>query len=75
MDLEGLKNRIGGMDVYVIDDWSVIEFTTKPTDLGLDFKVVYPDFVAYLDMIRNTSGFYPDRVVKDWTTRRMTKYS
>ena len=75
MDLEGLKNRIGGMDIYVINDRSVIEFTTKPSDLGLDFKVIYPDFVEYLDTIRNTSGFYPDRVVKDWTTRRMTKYS
>ena len=66
MDLEELKSRIGGMDIYVINDQSVIEYTTKPTDLGLDFKVIYPDFVEYLATIRNTSGFYPDRVVKDW---------
>jgi PAS domain S-box-containing protein len=75
MDLEGLKDRVGGMDIYVIDDRSVVEYTTKPSDLGLDFTVIYPDFVEYLDSIRNTPGFYPDRVVKDWTTRRMTKYS
>jgi len=75
MDLEGLKKRIGGMDVYVINDRSVIEYTTKPSDIGLDFTVIYPDFVKSLTMIRDSSGFYPDRVVKDWTTKRMTKFS
>ncbi len=75
MDLEGLKDRVGGMDVYVINDRSVIEYTTKPTDLGLDFTAIYPEFVDYLKKIRNTSGFYPDRVVNDWTTGRMTKFS
>ncbi|MEN6342964.1 MAG: ATP-binding protein [Methanospirillum sp.] len=75
MDLEGLKKRIGGMDVYVINERSVIEYTTKPPDLGLDFTIIYPDFVKSLNTIRNSSGFYPDRVVKDWTTKRMTKFS
>jgi PAS domain S-box-containing protein len=74
MDLEGLKARIGGMDVFVIDDRCVIGYTTKPTDLGLDFTVVYPEFVDYFGEIRNSSRFYPDRVVKDWTTGSMTKY-
>ena len=75
MDLAGLKSRSGGMDIYVINDRSVVEFTTKSSDLGLDFNVIYPDFVEYLSTIRNSSGFYPDRVVKDWTTGSMTKYS
>jgi PAS domain S-box-containing protein len=74
MDLTGLKERIGGMDVYVINDSSVIEYTTKPADLGLDFKVIYPDFVEFLEQKRNTSEFCPDRVVKDWTTGSMTKF-
>ena len=75
LDMEGLKQRIGGMDVYVINDSYVIEYTSKPLDLGLDFKAIYPDFVEYLAEIRNSSGFYPDRVSKDWTTGKMTKYS
>ncbi len=75
MDLGGLKGRIGGMDIYVINDRSVIEYTTKPADLGLDFEVIYPDFVEYLNKIRNTSGFHPDRVVQDWATGDLTKFS
>ncbi len=75
MELEGLKNRIGGMDIYVINDRSVIDYTTKPTDLGLDFTVIYPDFAVYLDSIRNTSGFYPDRVVQEWVNGTLTKYA
>ncbi len=49
LDLDGLQHRIGGMDIYVIDDRSVIQYTTKPTDLGLDFRAIYPDFAEYLD--------------------------
>ena len=75
VNLEGLKSRIGGMDIYVINDRSVIEYTTKPSDLGLDFAVIYPDFAVYLDGIRNTSGFYPDRVVQDWVNGTLTKYA
>jgi PAS domain S-box-containing protein len=75
MDLEGLKSRIGGMDVYVINDSYAIEYTTKRPDLGLDFKIIYPDFAEYLKKIRNTTGFYPDRVVPDWVNRTQTKFS
>ncbi len=75
MDLEALKAAIGGMDVYVINDRCVIEYSTVSTDIGLDFAVIYPDFCKYLHEIRNKSGFYPDRVVKDWSTGTLTKYS
>ncbi len=75
MDLEALKTDIGGMDVYIINDRCVIEYSTVPSDIGLDFAVIYPDFCTYLHEIRNTSGFYPDRVVKDWSTETLTKYS
>ncbi|MDD5419089.1 MAG: ATP-binding protein [Methanomicrobiaceae archaeon] len=74
MDLEGLKQQID-MDVYVINDSDIIEYSTVPEDIGLDFAVIYPDFCTYLHSIRNTSGFYPDRVVKDWSTGSLTKYS
>ncbi|HIH27916.1 MAG TPA: PAS domain S-box protein [Methanoregulaceae archaeon] len=75
MDLEALKADIGGLDIYVINDRCIIEYSTVPADVGLDFAVIYPDFCTYLHGIRNTSGFYPDRVVRDWTTGTLTKYS
>ena len=73
MDLAGLRSRTG-MDVFVIDDTNTVAYTTKLDDLGLDFRAIYPDFSAYLDGIRNQSGFFPDRVTEDWSTRRMTKW-
>ena len=63
------------MDVYVINDRCVIEYATVPGDIGLDFSVIYPDFCLYLQAIKNTSGFYPDRVVMEWFTGTLTKYS
>lgn len=75
MNLEALKADIGGLDIYVINDRCIIECSTVPADVGLDFAVIYPDFCIYLHQIQNTSGFYPDRVVRDWTTGTLTKYS
>lgn len=74
MDLQGLKQRIGGMDIHVINDRCVIQYSTSPADLGLDFAVIYPDFCAYLHRIWNTSGFYPDRVVTEWINGTLTKF-
>jgi len=75
IDLKSLKTRIGGMDIYIINKQNIIEHTTNPGDLGLNFSIIYPDFAEYLNVIRNTSGFYPDRVVQDWTKGILTKYS
>jgi PAS domain S-box-containing protein len=74
MDLEGLKNRTGGMDIYVFNDRSVIEYTTNPGDLGIDLAVLAPDYHAWLQTIRNTSGFYPDRIVQNYVAGTLTKY-
>ena len=75
MDLDGLKSQIGGMEIHTINSRCVIDHTTKPSDLGLDFTVIYPDFAVYLQTIRNTSGFYPDRVSTDWINRTQTKWA
>lgn len=75
MDLVGLKQEIGGMDIYFINDRCVIDYSSVSSDLGLDFSVIYPDFCAYLHKIWNTSGFYPDRVVMEWYTGTLTKFS
>ena len=75
MDLAALQAQIGGMDIHTINERCVIDHSTRQSDLGLDFRVIYPDFAVYLDGIRNTSGFYPDRVVPDWVNRTMTKFA
>ena len=51
MDLGGLKQRNGGMDIYIINNRCVIEYSTSPSDVGLDFAVAYPDFCDYLHSI------------------------
>jgi len=75
MDLKQLKEDIGGMDIHVIDDNCIITYASTQTDVGLDFSIIYPDFCEYLHAIRNTSGFYPDRVVMEWQTGTLTQYS
>jgi len=74
MDLPALKDRIGGMDIHLINDHCVIAHSSSPLDVGLDFSVIYPDFCQYLRNIWNSSGYYPDRVVMEWYTGALTKY-
>ena len=62
------------MDLYIINASNKVEFTTYPPDQDLDFQTE-PDFAAYLDGIRNTSGFYPDRVVREPGTNILRKYA
>ncbi len=63
MNLTGIKKELGDQfDVYIINESGIIEFTTYEPELGLDFKTV-PYFFAYLTRIRNSEGFFPDRVV------------
>ncbi|HOT03115.1 MAG TPA: ATP-binding protein [Methanolinea sp.] len=74
MDLPALKDRIGGMDIHLINDQCVVEHSSSPREVGLDFSVIYPDFCQYLHKIWNSSGYYPDRVVMEWYTGALTKY-
>ncbi|HWS21139.1 MAG TPA: ATP-binding protein [Methanoregula sp.] len=63
MNLTGIKKELGDQfDVYIINESGIIEFTTYEPELGLDFKTV-PYFFAYLTRIRNSEGFFPDRIV------------
>jgi PAS domain S-box-containing protein len=65
MNLTGIKHELGDQfDVYIINESGVIEFTSYEPELGLDFKKV-PYFFAYLTRIRNSEGFFPDRVVQE----------
>lgn len=74
MDLAALKDECGGcMDLYIINEAGVIEYTTFEPDLGLDFSE-WPDFYENLIAIREGDEFCADRVVKDVRTGQLHKY-
>jgi hypothetical protein len=65
MNLTRVKSTLGDeYDIYIINEYGVIEFTTYEPELGMDFKTV-PYFFEYLTTIRNSDGFFPDRVVAE----------
>ena len=65
MNLTGIKHDLGDQfDVYIINESGVIEFTSYEPERGLDFKKV-PYFFEYLTRIRNSEGFFPDRVLQE----------
>jgi PAS domain-containing protein len=65
MNLTRVKSTLGDeYDIYIINESGVIEFTTYEPELGMDFKTV-PYFFEYLTKIRNSEGFFPDRVVAE----------
>jgi PAS domain S-box-containing protein len=76
MNLSALKNHLGGeMDLYIINESGVVEYTTYTPDLGLDFRAVIPYFYEYLTQIRNSEGFFPDRTVQELTTGKLKKFA
>jgi len=75
MNLQRLKDQLGGtMDLYIINDTGVIQYTTFPPDSGLDFKTI-PYFYDYLTRIRESDGFFPDRIVREPATGILRKYA
>ena len=65
MDLAAIKANLGkDFDIYVIDENGVIVKTTYLPELGQDFREI-PYFYSYLTRIRNSEGFFPDRVVHE----------
>ena len=76
MDLLALKQELGGdMDLSVINESGVVEYTTYEPDLGLDFQTTNPYFYEYLMEIRQSHGFYPDRVVEERATGNLKKFA
>ena len=61
-------------DIYIINESGIIEFTTYEPERGLDFKKI-PYFFAYLTKIRNSEGFFPDRIVEDQTGGKTRKFA
>ncbi|MDO9323717.1 MAG: PAS domain S-box protein [Methanoregula sp.] len=65
MDLDAVRHELGDQfDIYIINESGVIEYTTYQPELGVDFKEI-PYFFEYLTRIRNSEGFFPDRIVRE----------
>jgi PAS domain S-box-containing protein len=73
MNLPDLKSTLGEeYEIYIINASGIIEFTTYEPERGMDFKKV-PYFFAYLTKIRNSEGFFPDRIVEDQLGKGVTR--
>jgi PAS domain S-box-containing protein len=76
MNLTELKQELGGeMELYIINESGVVEYTTYQPDLGLDFKATIPYFYDYLMKIKDSDGFFPDRVVQESATGQLKKFA
>ncbi len=65
MNLADVKRDLGEeYDIYIINESGIIEFTTYEPELGMNFRSV-PYFFEYLTKIRNSEGFFPDRIVEE----------
>jgi signal transduction histidine kinase len=68
--LQQLKTRIssginGDIELFIINKSGVIEYTTYPDDLGVDFSR-YPDFFSSLTRIRLGNEFRSDPWIQDF---------
>ncbi len=65
MNLTNTKKDLGdSFEIYIINESGVIEYTTYEPELGHDFKNI-SYFFEYLTQIRNSEGFFPDRIVEE----------
>ncbi|MDN7025902.1 HAMP domain-containing histidine kinase [Methanoculleus sp. FWC-SCC1] len=75
MDLAAVRERIGGdMDLYIINESGIIEYTTDEQDLGLDFRI-YPEYYASLTALRLGDAFSAERMVKEPGSGQVMKYA
>ncbi len=75
MDLTGIQQEMGdNIDLYIINESGVIQFSTYKPEIGLDFRTV-PYFFDYLNRIRLSEGFFPDRVVRETATGKLRKFA
>lgn len=65
MNLVSVQKNLGDhYTLYIINASGVIEYTTYSPELGLDFRTV-PYLFEYLTRVRQSEGFFPDRIVRD----------
>ncbi|NQS77963.1 MAG: HAMP domain-containing protein [Methanoculleus bourgensis] len=75
MDLSRVREELGGeMDIYIINTSGVIEYTTYPPDLGLDFAEI-PYFYDRVMELRLGNIFSADRVLTEPASGKLRKYA
>mgnify|MGYP000867195705 FL=1 len=75
MDLSHVREELGGeMEIYIINASGVVEYTTYPPDLGLDFRQI-PYFYDRITKIRLGDTFAADRVVAEPASGLLRKYA
>ncbi|MFA5003359.1 MAG: hypothetical protein WC502_10355, partial [Methanolinea sp.] len=75
MDLPGLKKVMNDtMDLYIINESIMVEFTTFEPDQNLDFSQ-WPYSYNFLKDLFSKEGFFPDRVVYEVATGNLRKYA
>lgn len=72
-DLEELKARFKGYDIYIIDENLEIIHTTFKKDLGLNFNQ-FPNFAELLRERMSGDVFYADRMDISINTQKLKKY-
>lgn len=76
MNLSKVKATLGNeMELYVIDEHATVVATTYKPELGLRFGDYAPYFVDYLESIRVSGGYHPDRIVSEKSTGSMKKFA
>ncbi|WP_425449103.1 methyl-accepting chemotaxis protein [Dethiothermospora halolimnae] len=74
-DLEKLKKDFKGMDIYIINRDYVIDYSTVPGDVDLDFKTFGEDYVSFLDNVVDNGVFSSKRITVEQSTGDIKKYS
>ena len=75
MDLARIREELGEeMDIYVINESGIVEYTTYPPDIGLDFRKL-PTFYDRITDIRLGDVFVADRVVTEPAGGILRKYA
>lgn len=75
MDLSRVKEELDGrMDIYIINESGVIEYTTYLPELGYDFREI-SSFYERITEIRLGEAFSADRVVAGVATGELRKYA
>lgn len=65
---------VSGVNYYVIDENNSVILTTDPIDEGLSFQGI-PEFVAFLDSVRNNRIYLSDRLSFSVRDNRVMRYS
>ncbi len=68
------KGASGDIDLYIINETGIIEYTTYEPDYHLDFSV-WPEVYQEITQIRLNNAYSSDRVVKGFTDTALRKYA